>query len=105
MLNCFVKKLFGLLFVTICYFSVDLDYKPPKKSGNTDVADGYATLTENITTCVNLVKNRTRNGEYQNHGKSKFFALHNSIYINSVKLESTSDSLLTQSLLKRQAIT
>ena len=34
-LNCFVKKLFGILFIAICYFSVDLDYKPPTKSGNT----------------------------------------------------------------------
>ena len=33
--NCFVKKLFGLLFMTICYFSLDLGYKPPKKFGNT----------------------------------------------------------------------
>ena len=30
MLNCFVKKLFGQLFMAICYFSVDLDYKPLK---------------------------------------------------------------------------
>ena len=29
-LKCFVKKLFGLLFMAICYFSVDLGYKPPK---------------------------------------------------------------------------
>ena len=35
MLNCLVKKLFGLLFMVICYFPVDLGYKPPKKSGNT----------------------------------------------------------------------
>ena len=27
MLNCFVKKLFGLLFMAICYLSVDLGYK------------------------------------------------------------------------------
>ena len=34
MLNCFVKKSFGLLFTAICYFSVDLGYKLLKKSGN-----------------------------------------------------------------------
>ena len=32
MLNCFAKKLFGLLFMAIYYFSVDLGYKLPKTS-------------------------------------------------------------------------
>ena len=35
MLKYFVKKLFGLLFMAICYFSVDLGHKLPKKSGST----------------------------------------------------------------------
>ena len=40
-LNCFVKKLFGLFFMAICYFSVDLGCKPPKSLATLSVNSNH----------------------------------------------------------------
>ena len=51
--NCFVKELFGLLFMAICYFSVDSAINHLKYSGNTAsegalIGDGHWPQSEDV---------------------------------------------------------